>query len=183
MPATQQDVACQIGESGASAELCQLSKICGKPRVDRKLLAFRTSRTRHEADLCVPRAGLFFPVLPPFDLAARVAGRRDGVLTDFSRAAMRFLSASFSRRAAAAMALTASNSSRVTSSMLLKIRSNWSRNRTSTSSRTPCRVPRALAATRAKSSRILLSVCIPCFTGLSVHYGPARSGQQARPKG
>ena len=69
-------------------------------------------------------------------------------------------SSSCSSRALAAMARTASNSSRVTRSRSAAMRSTRSRTRVSISSRRPLRVLNAPLATRARSSNRRLLVCM-----------------------
>ena len=70
-----------------------------------------------------------------------------------SKAATRALSSSFSSRARRAISLTASNSSRVTTSSSRIRRSAWARNRVSTSRRIPCAAPAASFINRAISSK------------------------------
>ncbi len=89
----------------------------------------------------------------PLDAPARPLRRANCASTAWSRTS----SASCDSRARTATACTASNSSRVTRSMWLNIRSNCSRNRASASSRTPENAESAPVATRARSSKSRLS--------------------------
>src|SRR5262249_22656697 len=92
-------------------------------------------------------------------------------------------SASFSSRASAAISLTASNSSRVTTSSSRKTRSAWVRNRVSNSRRIPCAAPAASFIRRAISSRNRLLVCtIGLSPGLRFAYADNGSAS-GRPQG
>src|SRR6185312_3951738 len=82
-----------------------------------------------------------------------------------SSASSRRCSASCSSRAFAAIALTASNSSRETRSIPEMIRSSWSRMRDSTSPRTPDSAPTAPEASRARSSNRRFWLCIDRLLG------------------
>src|SRR4029079_3279572 len=76
------------------------------------------------------------------------------------RAAIRAFSASFSSRASRAISLTASNSSRCTTSRSRRMRSAWLRNKVSNSRRTPCATPAASFIRRAISSKKRLLVWV-----------------------
>src|SRR2546421_10844242 len=77
-----------------------------------------------------------------------------------SNAATRALSASFSSRASRAISLTASNSSRCTTSSSRKMRSAWVRITVSNSRRTPVATPAASFINRATSSKKRLLVWV-----------------------
>src|SRR5262245_25351572 len=84
-----------------------------------------------------------------------------------SSAAMRAFNVSFSSRASRAMSLTASNSSRLTTSRSRKIRSAWLRNMVSNSRRTPEATPAASFISRAISSKKRLLVWVIAGLGFA----------------
>src|SRR5262245_41297839 len=84
-----------------------------------------------------------------------------------SSAAMRAFKASFSSRASRAISLTASNSSRLTTSRSRKMRSAWLRNMVSNSRRTPEATPAASFISRAISSKKRLLVWVIAGLGFA----------------
>src|SRR5262249_38556882 len=84
-----------------------------------------------------------------------------------SSAAIRALSASESSRAIRAISLTASNSSRLTTSRSRRKRSAWLRNSVSNSRRTPCATPAASFISRATSSKNRFVVCTMLASALA----------------
>src|SRR4029079_1406054 len=97
---------------------------------------------------------------PGFAFGARLAVPAVGPATFASSAATRALRISFSSRAAAAIALTASNSSRPTKSLPAIHSRNFSRALASASRPMPAKVPAKPFTIFTKSSKTLFSDCI-----------------------
>ena len=96
--------------------------------------------------------------VPPTSTPTRISSEARSSLACSS--AICFFSSSFSSRALAAMAFTASNSSRRGMSMPSRILAIWSRTRASTSSFTPVSAPMAPLAILVRSSMKGLRVCM-----------------------